>query len=167
RLEILDRRLRPRGRGRSLGLFADDVLEDRQALGEHLRLIGEPRDRGREMQKEGEDEEQRDDEERVRRAVDAHELGEAFQAVSPRRQRQQDDAARQPQQRVALEQATPADELEYDEQKRDGGEDGHELKSVAEHQMPCPAATGSRSPASTTGRARARPTNSARSTLIM
>ena len=47
------------------------LVEPRDLLGEHLVLLGEPRDREREVQQQHQDEPERDDEQRVRRVEDA------------------------------------------------------------------------------------------------
>jgi hypothetical protein len=109
---------------------------------------------------------ERNQEQGIRRVGDAKAVGQVLERATPDREAEEHEPAGQPQQCVALHQAAPAHELEDDEQDAGGGEDGNELNPVL-HQIPCAAATGASSPASTAGRARNSPTAIASRTLIM
>jgi hypothetical protein len=149
----------------ALGLF-QPLLEQREALGQDLRLVGQARDGGREVQQQQQDERERDEEQRVGRVGDADRVGQALEAVAPRGEAEQDDRAEQPQQRVALEQTPAAHELQHDEQQDGRADDRDELDPLV-HQTPVSAATGAAPPGSGSGRRRNSPTNSASRTLTM
>ena len=57
---------------------------------------------------------------RVRWVHDPERAGEALQAAAPAGETEDDDGGEQPQQGVALEQPTAADQLQHDEQQRGG-----------------------------------------------
>ena len=88
------------------------------------------------------------------------------QRAVPDREAEDHDASEQPQQRVALHQRAPADELEHERKQAEGAEDRDDLEAEL-HQIPWSAATGAASPGSGTARRRPRPTNRASSTLTM
>src|SRR5262245_14695142 len=118
------------------------------------------------MEQEQQDEGERDEEERVRGRDDPEVARQHGQRVLPDRQDEDHDRAPEPQQRVALHQRAAPDELEHEEQQRDGAEDRDDLEAAL-HQIPWSAATGAASPGAGTLRRRPRPTNSASSTLTM
>src|SRR5919204_1478102 len=77
--------------GRPVGLEARDaLLQKAHALGQHLVLVGQPRDHQREVQEHREHETEGDDEERRRRVVDADGARDALKQVLPHRQPEQD-----------------------------------------------------------------------------
>src|SRR4051794_41047098 len=115
------------------------------------------------MQQQKEDEAERDYEQRVRRVGDAERVCEVREGIAPDRQAQDDDAAAEPDERVALQQAPAPDELEDDEQQYGRADDRDDLDPVL-HQL---AATGASSPGSMTRCWRNRPMKIASSTLIM
>src|SRR5215204_4988175 len=142
------------------------LLEQREPLREHLALVGEARDRQREVQQQRENEPEGDQEERVGRIRNADNARHVLQQPPPDREPEQDERAEQPQQRVALEQAAAPDQLEQHDDQTRGGEDRDDLDASV-HQIPWAAVTAASSPGSTLARRRARPTIRARSTLIM
>ena len=154
------------GLGGLLVRLAHVLVEQSQALGQHLDLIGHARDGEREVQQQHQDEPERDQEQGVGRIGDADQVGDVREQVAPDREREQDGGAEQPQQRVALEQAAPAHEVEQHQDQRGGCDDRDDLDASV-HQIPCTAATAASSPGSTLARLRPRPTSSASRTLTM
>src|SRR5947209_11175715 len=139
------------------------LFEQGDALRQDLRLLGEPGDGDREVQQQDEHEPERDHEQRGGRVVDAERRGDRPQQAAPEAEPEQHDGAEQPEHGVALEQPPAADELEQDDEQREGGDDRDDLDADP-HQSPV---TGASSPGSTTGLARTRPTEMASRTLTM
>ena len=65
------------------------LLEARDLLGEDLRLLGEARGGDREVEQQEEDDAEGEDEDRVRRLLDAHQVGDRVEAAGPDREHQQ------------------------------------------------------------------------------
>ena len=133
---------------------------------EHLRLVGQPGDRDREVEEQQKDEREGDEEERGGRVLDSYEPSCILQQPAEAGQDEQHDAAEQPQERVPLHEPPAPHELQHDQQQDPRRDDRQQLDSCF-HQIPCSAATGAAPPGSGTGRARNRPTKIASSTLIM
>ena len=114
--------------------LAHPLLHQRQALGEHLRLVAQARHGRGEVQQQHHDETERHEEEGVRRVDDAEGACQPLERVAPRRQAEDHDGGAQPQQRIALEEPAPPDEVEHDDEQQERGEDGNELEAI--HQMP-------------------------------
>src|SRR3954470_15202429 len=115
------------------------------------------------MQQQEEDESEGDHEQRVRRVGDAERGREMRERVAPDRQAEDDEPAAEPDERIALQQAAPPDQLEDHEQQQHRADDRDDLDPVL-HQL---AATGASSPGSMTRCWRNRPMKIASSTLIM
>ncbi len=114
----------PAGRG-PLGvvrarLHPDALLEQGEPLRQDHVLVGELRDHRRVVEQHGEDEERRDGEKHRRWvAGDADPAGDRVQPTAPRREHEQHDAGREPEQGIALAQPPAANQLEDDEDEQD------------------------------------------------
>ena len=123
----LGRRLHPGGGGFAAD-FPELAVEARDVLGEHLRLVREPGDRDREVKQKQQHEREGDQEQRVRRIGDPERAGDDLEEVRPDRQPQQDDRAAQPDERVALDQPAPPQQLEDDDEQPRARDDRKDLK---------------------------------------
>src|SRR3954452_6865935 len=115
------------------------------------------------MQQQQQDEAKGDHEQRVGRIRDPEGGREMRQRAAPDRQAEDDEPAAEPDERIALQQAPPPDQLEDHEQQQYRADDRDDLDPVL-HQL---AATGASSPGSMTRCWRNRPMKIASSTLIM
>jgi hypothetical protein len=109
--------------------LVEALLEQSHALGQHLRLVRQPRDDQREVQQHHEDEAERDDEQRRRRVEDPDRGRHPLEQLLPQREAQEDDRREEPEQRVALHQAPPAHELEDDHEERERRGDRDDLQA--------------------------------------
>src|SRR6266540_1194333 len=109
--------------------------------------------------KQHREEEERRDREQVRRwiCLDPDPAGDRVQAAAPRRENEQHRPREQPQEGVALAEASAADELEDDEEQRGGGDRGGNRDLERRH-LPSSRGTGLR---------RNEPTSRASSTFTM
>jgi len=94
------------------------VLQDRQLLGDALVLTRQAGQDGREVQEDRQHEEDRYGEERGGRVGHhADERGELVEQRAGQEQEQQDDARRQPEQRIVLAQLLAAHQFQNEDQR--------------------------------------------------
>ncbi len=134
----LARRVGPRvaGAGRGPGARAQFLIEPRGLLGEHLVLLGQARDRHREVEQQQEHEAEGDPEQRVGRCRDPEQVGDLVEQVRPGREQQHDHAGGEPEQRVALAEPPLADKLEHEQQHAAAGDDRDDLELGAQLRSP-------------------------------